>query len=108
MFLEVAPLHIRAGQSAEFELAFAQAQQIIAAMPGCLSHTLQRCIERADEYLLLVEWDTLEAHEVGFRGSAQYQQWKALLHHFYEPFPVVSHYQIIALTESPTSVCSPS
>jgi heme-degrading monooxygenase HmoA len=108
MILEVAPLHIRAGQAEKFESAFAQAQLIIAAMPGYLSHSLQRCIERDDEYLLLVEWETLAAHENGFRGSAEYQNWKALLHHFYEPFPVVSHYQIVALTESPTSLSSPS
>jgi len=108
MILEVAPLHIRAGQAAEFESAFAQAQRIIAAIPGYLSHSLQRCIERDDEYLLLVEWETLAAHQIGFRGSPQYQQWKALLHKFYEPFPVVSHYQVVPLIDSPTSVRSRS
>lgn len=108
MILEVAPLCIRAGQAKEFESAFAQAQQIIAAMPGYLSHTLQRCVERNDEYLLLVEWGSVEAHEIGFRGSVQYQQWKALLHHFYEPFPVVSHYQSVTEPESPTLAHSPS
>ena len=95
MILEVAPLHIRAGQCADFEYAFAQAQQIIAAMPGYLSHELQRCLERENEYLLLVRWESLAAHEVGFRTSPQYQDWKALLHHFYEPFPVVSHYRCV-------------
>ena len=45
---------------------------------------------------LLVRWDTLEAHTQGFRGSPQYQQWKALLHHFYDPFPVVEHYVPVA------------
>jgi heme-degrading monooxygenase HmoA len=95
MILEVAPLRIRPGQSAQFERSFRQAQTIIAAMPGYLSHELQRCIEREDEYLLLVRWESLEAHEVGFRGSAQYQQWKALLHHYYDPFPVVLHYEAV-------------
>jgi heme-degrading monooxygenase HmoA len=95
MILESAPLHVRAGQSAAFEIAFRQAQRIIASMPGYRSHRLERCIERPNEYLLLVEWDTLEAHEQGFRGSPQYQEWKRLLHHFYEPFPVVSHYAAV-------------
>jgi heme-degrading monooxygenase HmoA len=45
--------------------------------------------------VLLVRWESLEAHEVGFRKSAQYQEWKRLLHHFYEPFPVVSHYEAV-------------
>jgi heme-degrading monooxygenase HmoA len=93
MILEVAPLHIRSGRAAEFEAAFASAQRIIALMPGYLSHELQRCVERPDEYVLLVRWESVEAHEIGFRGSPQYQEWKRLLHHFYEPFPVVSHYQ---------------
>jgi lactoylglutathione lyase len=92
MILESAPLCVKPGQEAAFEAAFAQAQQIIAAMPGYLGHELGRCLERPGEYLLLVRWQTLADHEQGFRGSPQYQQWKALLHHFYDPFPTVSHY----------------
>lgn len=93
MILEVAPLSVRPGQSAEFERAFREAQRIIARMPGYLSHELRRCLERRDEYLLLVRWRSLADHEVGFRGSAEYQEWKRLLHHFYDPFPTVSHYE---------------
>jgi len=95
MILEIAPLHIKAGQEGAFEAAFRHAQRIISLMPGHVSHDLQRCIERPGEYMLLVVWQTLEDHEVGFRQSAEYQEWKALLHHFYEPFPVVSHYQAV-------------
>jgi heme-degrading monooxygenase HmoA len=95
MILEVAPLQVRAGQSAAFEAAFLEAQRIISAMPGYLSHELQRCIERPGEYVLLVRWESLEAHEVGFRRSPQYQEWKRLLHLFYEPFPVVSHFEAV-------------
>lgn len=91
--LEAAPLHVKPGEAAAFEAAFAQAQAIIAAMPGYLGHELQRCIEHENHYLLLVRWQTLEDHTQGFRGSAQYQQWKALLHHFYDPFPTVLHYR---------------
>ena len=96
MILEVAPLSVRAGQEAEFETAFRKAQAIISAMPGYLSHELQRCLERPNEYVLLVRWQTLEAHEVGFRRSPEYADWKRLLHHFYEPFPAVSHYSPVA------------
>jgi len=92
MILEVAPLQIRAGQESDFEAAFKQAQAIISSMPGYNSHELHRCVERANEYILLVPWESLEPHEVGFRQLAEYQQWKKLLHHFYDPFPVVSHY----------------
>lgn len=94
MILEIANLQVRPGQAAEFEAAFAEAQKIISSMPGYLGHELQRCIERGDHYMLLVRWQTIEDHEVGFRGSAEYQRWRELLHHFYDPFPTVLHYEL--------------
>jgi heme-degrading monooxygenase HmoA len=93
MILEVAILDVLPGATVEFEAAFDEAQTIIAGMPGYLTHQLQRCLEHESRYLLLVEWATLEAHTQGFRGSPEYQRWKALLHHFYDPFPVVEHYR---------------
>ena len=92
MILEVAVLDVRAGQGADFERAFAEAQAILASMPGYQRHELRRCLEAPSRYLLLVWWATLEDHTIGFRGSAGYQRWKALLHPFYEPFPTVEHY----------------
>ena len=92
MILELAHLNVKPGLERDFEAAFHQAQEIISAMPGYLSHEVSRCIERPGEYLLLVQWRTLEDHQVGFRQSAQYQEWKKLLHHFYDPFPTVLHY----------------
>ena len=93
MILEVAHLDVRLGQEQAFERAFSRAQHIIASMPGFSGLKLQRCLERPSRYLLLVQWDTLEAHTVGFRTSPEYQEWKALLHHFYDPFPTVEHYE---------------
>lgn len=95
MILESAVLDVKPGQAAEFEQAFREAQRIISDSPGYLSHELQRCIERPNRYLLLVRWRSLEDHTVGFRQSEPYQRWKALLHHFYDPFPVVEHYEAI-------------
>ncbi|HEV6963886.1 antibiotic biosynthesis monooxygenase [Roseateles sp.] len=96
MILEIASLQVRPGQAAAFEAAFLQAQAIIASMPGYLGHELQRCLERDDHYMLLVRWRSVQDHEVGFRSSPQYQQWRALLHHFYDPFPTVLHYEAAA------------
>lgn len=93
MILEVAILNVIPGQETAFEQAFAQASTLIASMPGYRHHQLQRCMEQPSQYILLVGWDTLEDHTIGFRGSPQYQQWRALLHHFYDPFPTVEHYQ---------------
>ena len=92
MVLELAILCVRAGESPRFEAAFAEAEGIIASMPGYLGHELHRSLETSDRYLLLVRWRTLEDHTVGFRGAPEYQRWKALLHHFYDPFPTVEHY----------------
>lgn len=93
MILEAAPLQVQPGESQAFEAAFREAQAIISSMKGYRSHQLQRCIERAGHYLLLVEWDSLADHEEGFRKSPEYQRWKKLLHHFYDPFPTVLHYE---------------
>lgn len=104
MILEVARLDVRPGESNAFEAAFAEAQNIISAMPGYQRHELRRCIEDGDRYLLLVWWDTLESHTEGFRGSEEYQRWRALLHHFYDPFPTVEHYEAVSdRTSSPAT-----
>ena len=92
MILEHALLPVNPGREADFERAFAVAQDIIAAMPGFRGLTLSRCIEHPATYLLVVEWDRLEDHTVGFRGSPEYQRWSDLLHSFYDPFPVVEHF----------------
>lgn len=99
MILETARLDVKPGQEPAFEQAFARAQRIIAGAPGYLDHQLRRCVETPSRYLLLVQWRTLEDHTVGFRGSDAYQEWKALLHHFYDPFPEVEHYAETTLPE---------
>jgi heme-degrading monooxygenase HmoA len=95
MILEIATLNVIAGREPEFETAFRKASGIIASMNGYVSHQLQRCIEHPSRYVLLVNWDSLEDHTEGFRGSVQYDEWRALLHHFYEPFPTVEHYSLV-------------
>ncbi|MDN3621110.1 antibiotic biosynthesis monooxygenase [Polaribacter undariae] len=92
MILEVAVLNIKVGLSKDFEFNFKKAEKIISSMKGYSSHQLKKCVEQDDKYILLVSWQTIEDHEVGFRKSDEYEQWKELLHHFYEPFPIVEHY----------------
>ena len=93
MILEVAIVNVKKGLSAEFEINFIKAEKIISSMKGYISHQLKKCVEEDNKYILLVNWETIEDHEIGFRQSEEYQQWKALLHHFYEPFPTVEHYR---------------
>lgn len=103
MILEVAILTVKKGQEKQFELDFATAGQYIGSIKGYLNHTLKKCLEQNNKYILLVNWENLEDHTVGFRESPQYLEWKNLLHHYYEPFPEVEHYQTIYSNEKTTA-----
>lgn len=92
MILEIATLDVIPGQESAFEADFKIAQQYIVQIDGYKWHELRRCIERQNRYVLLVGWRDLESHTIGFRGSPQYQDWKRLLHHYYDPFPTVEHF----------------
>ncbi|MHA0858081.1 antibiotic biosynthesis monooxygenase family protein [Paenibacillus sp. CMAA1364] len=93
MILEVAILQVKPGLTSDFEHSFNKASRIISSMKGYIHHELQKCIEDKNKYILLVRWETLEDHTIGFRGSEQYQEWRKLLHHFYDPFPSVEHFE---------------
>lgn len=95
MILEVAILDVKPGLEAAFERDFTEASAYISSIAGYLSHELQRCLETKSRYILLVRWETLEAHTEGFRKSPQYSEWKRLLHHYYDPFPTVEHYTLV-------------
>lgn len=95
MILEAAMLQVKPGMKADFEKSFVRASAIISRMKGYIQHELQRCLEEEGKYILLVKWETLEDHTIGFRGSDEYQEWKALLHHYYDPFPTVEHFETV-------------
>ena len=95
MILEVAILNVKKGLESEFEADFRKASQHISAINGYLNHTLKKCLELRNQYILLVEWNVLEDHTIGFKQSEHYQHWRALLHHYYEPHPTVEHYTTV-------------
>lgn len=95
MILEVATLNIKEGLEKQFEIDFLNAGKYISSIKGYKSHTLKKCIEQNNKYILLVNWENIEDHTIGFRKSEVYLKWKKLLHHYYEPFPVVEHYKTI-------------
>ena len=99
MILEAVMLNVKPNLENDFELAFQQASSIVASIDGYLSHELHRCLEVQGKYLLLTRWKTLEAHRIGFKNSIEYQQWKRLLHHFYEPFPIVEDFEQVFVSE---------
>ncbi|SDF59067.1 Heme-degrading monooxygenase HmoA [Mucilaginibacter pineti] len=104
MILEVAILNVIPGQEDAFIEAFSKAQRIISKMAGYISHKLKRCVENGSQFILLVEWEKLTDHTEGFRGSKEYQEWKKLLHHFYNPFPTVEHYTDIELGDANSQI----
>lgn len=97
MILEKAVLHVKPELAGTFEVSFKEASQYIASIKGYVRHELHHCIEYENQYLLLVHWETLEDHTIGFRQSEAYIEWKRLLHHYYDPFPVVEHYKRVLI-----------
>jgi heme-degrading monooxygenase HmoA len=92
MIIEHALLQVRPGESTAFEAAMAKAKPLIAASPGFLGIEVQRASEEEGLYLLLVKWETIAHHRDGFRTSDRYQEWRALLHGFYDPMPEVRYF----------------
>jgi len=95
LVLEVVKWDIKPNKEKEFESAFKKAQKILATMRGYISHQFQKCIEKPNRYILLVKWETLEDHTVGFRESQAYQDYRALLNPYYEPGATVEHYEVV-------------
>lgn len=91
MVLEVALIDVQAGHEAEFEAAFQQVRPAVADSPGCLSLRMTHGIETPTRFVLLVEWDSIEAHE-GFRNSDRFGIWRGGIGpHFASP-PQVEHF----------------
>jgi heme-degrading monooxygenase HmoA len=95
MITEFARLNIHPGSEAQFEAAFPAAIKILGASKGYLAHELQRSIETPHQYALIVRWQTLEDHTVGFRGSPAFTEWRAHIGPFLAAAPVVEHFQPI-------------
>ncbi|WP_048441368.1 antibiotic biosynthesis monooxygenase [Caenimonas sp. SL110] len=97
MILEIADIRIKPGSEAAFEEAVRRGlDTVLAKAPGFRSYTVQRCVESPGRYVLLIEWETLEAHTVGFRESAAHAQWRAIVGPFFEKPPFVEHFEQMA------------
>ena len=100
MILELADIRIQPGQNAAFEAAIAQAARtIIAKAQGFQRFTVNKGIENPERYVLQIVWDTLEDHTVGFRQSALFTQWRALVGPFFAIPPVVEHFELVTASD---------
>jgi heme-degrading monooxygenase HmoA len=101
MILEIADIHINAGQQADFEKAVNLAMStIFAKAHGFRGHQLRHSIETPDRYVLLLNWDTLEDHTVAFRGSALFTEWRSLIGAYFAKPPYVEHFELIDASTS--------
>ena len=91
MLLEIAEIEVKPGSEAQFEAGVAAAAPLFKGSAGCLGMSLHRSFEFPSRYRLIVRWESLEAHTVGFRQSPAFEQWRALVSpHFAAP-PRVEH-----------------
>jgi heme-degrading monooxygenase HmoA len=91
MITELAEIVVKDGTAQQFEAAVASAAPLFKRARGCRSMRLERGIEHPDTYLLVVEWETLEDHEVHFRQSADFQEWRRLVGDYFAAPPKVVH-----------------
>src|SRR3954469_20967269 len=88
--LEVALIDVT--DPAAFAAAYLEAREILVGTPGCRSVRMTRGIETAHRFVLLVEWDSVEAHEANFRGTERFTRWRALIGPWFDGPPRVEHF----------------
>ena len=81
------------GQTDAFVAAYAEAQHPLAASPHCLGYTLQRCVEEPGRFVLRIEWDSLDGHMKGFRGSEHFRAFLAHIRPFIPSIEEMQHYE---------------
>jgi quinol monooxygenase YgiN len=91
MILEVADIDVRPGSEDEFTTAYLGARETLVSTPGCRSARMTRGIESPSRFVLLVEWDSVEAHEDNFRGTDRFSAWRAAIGPFFAGPPRVEH-----------------
>ena len=99
MILERALFTIKPGEESDFESAMEQAKEVVGQAPGFRSFSLRRGVERPSTYLLLIEWDSVEAHLQGFRESDLFVRWRELIGLYFATAPEVEHYNAVVVSK---------
>ena len=92
MVLEVALIDVQAGHEDDFAAAYAKARAVLETTPGCRSVRMTRGIETPTRFVLLVEWDSVEAHLDNFRATERFTEWRGLLGPHFDGAPRVEHF----------------
>ncbi len=93
MITEIAQIEVKPGMESDFEAGVKSAAPIFRRAKGCHGMELRRSIEKPNRYRLFVAWATLDDHNVGFRGSPDFQEWRKLVGHCFASPPEVEHVQ---------------
>lgn len=93
MIVEHAEFTIAEADAEKFEAAYAQAVELLGQTEGLLWVRMHRGVEEPTSYLLLVGWESLEAHQVNFRESDRFPRWRALIGPYFAADPKVGHYR---------------
>lgn len=96
MITEIAFMSIVPGQEDAFLAALEEAKLVIARADGFRSLRIQRGIERPSTFVLTIEWDTLEAHTVGFRQGPLFAEWRSHIGPYFAEAPLVEHWSPLA------------
>jgi len=96
MILEHADIRIAPGQQAAFDEAIVRGiTSVISKAQGFRGWKVNRGVEHPERYLLMIFWDTLEDHTVGFRQSELFPQWRAIVAPFFAEPPLVEHFELV-------------
>jgi len=92
MVLEIAEIAVQAGREADFAAAYRGVRQVLDTTPGCRSVRMTQCIETPTRFVLIVEWDSVEAHEQNFRATDRFGAWRGAIGPHFERPPHVEHF----------------
>lgn len=96
MVLEVALIEVIAGKEEDFAAAYAKARPVLVGTPGCRSVRMTRGVESPSRFVLLVEWDSVDAHLQNFRATERFTTWRSLIGPYFGGAPVVEHFADVA------------
>ncbi len=92
MVLEVALIDVQQGREDDFAAAYGKAREILATTPGCRSVRMTRGVETPTRFVLLVEWESLDAHFDNFRATERFTEWRSLIGPYFDGAPRVEHF----------------
>jgi len=95
MVLEVADFQVTPGAEEDFVIAYRGIKDVLTSTPGCRSARMTRGVDSPSRFVLLVEWESVEAHEQNFRASDRFGRWRAAIGPFFASPPVVEHVEDI-------------